>query len=47
MLLSWEEWDMLLELSDEHGLTVSSMMRQLLRRESAKLHKKVARAEGR
>lgn len=43
MLLSWEEWDMLLELADEYGLTVSSMVRQLVRRASAKLHKQALR----
>ncbi len=43
MLLSKEEWDMLLELADEYGVTVSSMVRQLVRRASAKLHKQASR----
>ena len=37
MLLSREEWDMLLELCDDVGLTASDMVRQLIRRE----HKRV------
>ena len=39
MLLSWEEWNMLLELCDEFGLTASDMVRQLIRQKDAKIQK--------
>ena len=40
MLLSPTEWNMLLELADEQGLTASGVVRMLIRREFKRLQKK-------
>jgi hypothetical protein len=40
LLLSDEEWDMLLRICDERGFTVSDVVRQLIRREHAVLRTK-------
>ena len=47
MLLSKEEWNMVLELADETGLTVSAIVRQLIRREYRRLEKAASRTSRR